>query len=491
MLRLRFCPPFRGRLIYGSVFRSLLFLGLALCWLGSTQRALADEGHYGPEAVVHMQEGVKFLRSHQVGKARAEFLNVVKLEPDVPDAYNNIGLSYAYENNSEKAISYYKKALEKDPTYAAALNNLGLLLYSNGKPAEALNYWNRCLKTATQGEPELHYYVANALRDIGQKDQARQHYVQSIEAEPTNAAAHSGLAALLLSEGALNEAYDEVNKAIKLKPDSAFAYYHLGLIEEKRGNVEAAVKAFDSSLKYETVARYAAETRSHIAKLAAKPSGFSWPNVSGALPGSNLNDAANLNSGSSEPDWKGKAQSAMKRHAWREAAALLESITKSNSDDAVAWNNLGLCQIHLGQSNKAVDSYRHAIMIRREGFPEAQYNLGMALRKSGDNNGAEAAFRKAIDDSTQSKKTNPLAQNMLGILLRERGDISGADHAFRLAIMQSGSRLPVAHFNLGLLLERTEHSRDAVREYQTYLKLAPRGTNADSAKLRLKRLTGA
>lgn len=435
--------------------------------------ALAENNHYGPGAIAHMQEGVRLLRAKQSGKARSEFLAVVKMEPEVPDAYNNIGLSYAYENNPEKAISYYKKALEKDPTYSAALNNLGLLLYSTGKPAESLAYWNLCLKTSTEGQPELHYYLANALRDVGRKDEARQHYRQAIELEPSNAAAHSGLAALALSEGSLDEAFEEVTKAIKLKPDSAFSYYHLGLIQEKRGNKDEAVKAFQTSLKYETVARYAAETRSRIAKLTGQ---------------------ADSATASVEPavDARVAAQNALKKRSWKEAARLLDSLTHTSAaDDAIVWNNLGLCQMHLGQSARAVESYRHALMIRRQGFPEAQFNLGMALRKAGDNNGAEAAFRKAIDDSNLSKKTNPLAQNMLGIILREKGDTAGADHAFRLAIIQSGSRLPVAHFNLALLLERTEHSRDAVREYQTYLKLAPGGSNAGSARSRLKRLTGA
>lgn len=249
--------------------------------------AKAENSHYGPGAIAHMQEGVRLLRARQIGKARAEFLAVVKMEPEVPDAYNNIGLSYAYENNPEKAISYYKKALEKDPTYAAALNNLGLLLYSTGKPAESLTYWNLCLKTSTEGQPELHYYLANALRDVGRKDEARQHYQQAIELEPSNAAAHSGLAALALGEGALDEAYEEVSKAIKLKPDSAFSYYHLGLIQEKRGNKDEAVKAFQTSLKYETVARYAAETRSRIAKLTGQADG-----AASAEPAADLRSAA-------------------------------------------------------------------------------------------------------------------------------------------------------------------------------------------------------
>ena len=181
----------------------------------------------------------------------------------------------------------------------------------------------------------------------------------------------------------------------------------------------------------------------------------------------------------------------MKRHAWAEAVHDFDSLIRTGAaEDPIVLNNLGYCQANLNQLAKAVDSYRKALMIKADGFPEAQFNLGMALRRMGDNAGAEAAFRKAIDDSSLRKKTNPLAQNMLGIILRERGDYNGADRAFRKAILQSGGDVPVAHYNLAVLLERIERSRDAVSEYKTYLKLAPRGKNANNARLRLKRLTG-
>lgn len=473
--------------------------GLTLCLVLAITSTLslsallvkAEGSRYRPDTVAHMQQGIKFLRAKQLDQARSQFETVIKMEPSIPDAYNNIGLSYAYENKVDKAIQYYRKALDIEPLYVPALNNLGLVLYSTGKAEEALYYWRLCLKISGGQEPELHYYAANAMRDVGQKKEARENYLIAIKLDPTHAAAHSGLAALDLSEGRLDEAFAEVNKAIKLKPDSAFSYYHLGLIEERRHNVAAAIKAYETSLKYETVSKYAQETKNRIAKL------------NGTAPVSGSQAQGQFNSGQDDQqgDDDGRsemqgsmrqaAREAMKRRAWAEAAHDFDSLIRTGAgEDPIVLNNLGYCQANLNQLAKAVESYRKALMIKADGFPEAQFNLGMALRRMGDNAGAEAAFRKAIDDSSLRKKTNPLAQNMLGIILRERGDYNGADRAFRKAILQSGGDVPVAHYNLAVLLERIERSRDAVSEYKTYLKLAPRGKNAANARLRLKRLTG-
>jgi tetratricopeptide (TPR) repeat protein len=472
--------------------------GLTLCLVLAITSTLsfstllvgAEGSRYRPDTVTHMQQGIKLLRAKQLDKARSQFEIVVKLEPAIPDAYNNIGLSYAYENKVDKAIQYYRKALDIEPLYVPALNNLGLVLYSTGKAEEALYYWRLCLKISGGQEPELHYYAANAMRDVGQKKEARENYLIAIKLDPSHAAAHSGLAALDLSEGQLDEAFSEVNKAIKLKPDSAFSYYHLGLIEERRHNIGAAIKAYETSLKYESVSKYAQETKNRIAKLTGAAAVVNNPDDQGR---DGLNQGQGGDDGRSEMQgaMRQAAREAMKRRAWAEAVRDFDSLIKNGAaEDPVVLNNLGYCQANLNQLAKAVESYRRALMIKADGFPEAQFNLGMALRRMGDNAGAEAAFRKAIDDSSLRKKTNPLAQNMLGIILRERGDYNGADRAFRKAILQSGGDVPVAHYNLAVLLERIERSRDAVSEYKTYLRLAPRGKNAANAKLRLKRLTG-
>ena len=434
--------------------------------------ALADNSHYRPEVAEHMQAGIQALHDHQPARAREEFETVVKMEPGMPDAYNDLGMSYAYENNVSKAQFYYRKALDIEPLHVQALNNLALILYSSGKPEEALDYWRRCLQVSRSNDPDLYYYIGNALRDTGHKPEARENYLTAIRLKPENAAAYSGLAALDLSENRLDDALSEVKKSIKLKPQSAFSYYHLGLIEEKKGDRSAAIAAYQTSLKFETVAKYAMETRGRLARLR------------GVDAGTDTSQATEVS--------KAHARDALKSHDWPEARKTLEALTQSKcAEDPIVWNNLGLALAGESQNVKAVEAYHKALLLRSSGFAEAQYNLGMVLRFMGDTAGAEAAFRKAIDDSTRQKMTNPLAQNMLGIILRERGDFDGADKAFRRAIIQAGNALPVAHYNLALLLERTEHSRDAISEYRTYLKLSPRGKNAQSVRMRLKRLTGA
>src|SRR5690606_25811027 len=84
----------------------------------------------------------------------------------------------------------------------------------------------------------------------------------------------------------------------------------------------------------------------------------------------------------------------------------------------------------------------------------------------------------------------PLIHNLHGIIMKHGGDLKGAESAYRIAIAQALGKLPVAHYNRALVLEKLHKSRDAVQEYQNYLRDAPRGANAEKARRRVAMLMG-
>lgn len=472
----------------GLCLRLALLVGFSLAWPDFS--TLPAGGQSNKEAALkQLSSGVELLKQNKSNEALKAFEAAARLDPRLPAAYNNMGRIYADQGNTGKAITYFKKAINIEPLYEPALSNLGLLLYSTGKPEDAIHPWRLCL-SGDKNNPTIHYYLANALRDAGNKAEkgdkesllreAREHYSTAIKLDPESAASYSGLSVVDLSEGRLDDAYNNVMKSLKLRPDSSFSYYHLGLIEERRGRASEAVKAFEQSYKYETEPKYKEETRLRIARLKGQPLGEARE----SQPVDSTEAAL--------AQLKSRSFLALKKRNYAEALQGLDYLVKNGAgEDAIVLNNYALALSNSGQTSKAIEYFRKALLFRPNGFMEAQYNLGMALRRQGDNDGAEAAFRKAVDDGAQIKKTCPAAQNMLGVILREKGDYKGADRAFRKAILQSGGDLPVAHFNLAVLLERVERTRDAVNEYKTYLRQAPSGRNARIARDRLVRLTGS
>ena len=52
---------------------------------------------------------------------------VIEVEPDLPEAYNNLGLIYAARGKPEKATRYFQLGLQTDPAYATLYQNLSTL----------------------------------------------------------------------------------------------------------------------------------------------------------------------------------------------------------------------------------------------------------------------------------------------------------------------------------------------------------------------------
>ena len=65
-------------------------------------------------------------------KAITNFNKAIKLNPNVPTIYYNLGLANHHIGNMDDAIMNYKKAIDIKPDYDEALNNMGMSLEEKG-----------------------------------------------------------------------------------------------------------------------------------------------------------------------------------------------------------------------------------------------------------------------------------------------------------------------------------------------------------------------
>lgn len=424
---------------------------------------------YSNEVKQFLREGSILLKARKFEEAQRELSEAIRIEPDCPEAYTNLGVCQLRMGNHEKAEQMFRKALECDPLFMESLSNLALVLYQKGRAHydEAALYYGQALRLSKNQDYELHANLAHVLRDKGDYGGASDHYKQALQLKPDFAPAYNGLAVLFYKIRRYDLAVEQVQKAIKYKPDYALAYYHLGMIETARNNIPAAIDAYEMSLKYEVRPEDAEDTRQKLAALRQHESG-----AGGARPAS-MSIAAEL----------------IQKHKWEDAYKELQAYSSRGGEATAAyWNNLGFVVSHRGDYDSAIDYYKKALALRKGRFAEANYNLGQVLRLKGDTSGAEKAFRAAIADAVAKKRPYPLAHNALGMTLKKKGDLDGAEAHYKRAIAQSGNDLPVVHYNLALLLEKTDRSREAVREYQLYLSQAPHGLNARQVESRLRSL---
>jgi Flp pilus assembly protein TadD len=127
----------------------------------------------------------------------------IALEPTYAEAYHNLGLAFASQNQLDKAVTNYRKALTF-PTYPSpelAYHNLGEAYLRQGKLKEA----EEALRQATQLEPKgqfSYYLLGVVLAEAGRKDEARAVFRQARDIDPASSVGKLTVEALkTLGEG--------------------------------------------------------------------------------------------------------------------------------------------------------------------------------------------------------------------------------------------------------------------------------------------------
>ena len=144
---------------------------------------------------------------------------------------------------NRKARAAAERAVAEDPNSAEGHAALGQILVSvdrNAKAAEAEYRRAAELAPASAG-PKIG--LASVIGDFGQIEEAVELLQQAVRLEPLSTNAHFDLARLLTSLGRYDEAAQSARKAIELQPGGAGTWEMLALVEAKRGDGEAALKA--------------------------------------------------------------------------------------------------------------------------------------------------------------------------------------------------------------------------------------------------------
>jgi tetratricopeptide (TPR) repeat protein len=104
------------------------------------------------------------------------------------------------DDDPEAARAAYQRALELDPDLGDAYVNLGRLAHEAGDPTTAARCYHRAL-AGDELDPVTHYNLALALEDLERNSEALAHYSRAVALNPRFADAHYNLSQLLARLG--------------------------------------------------------------------------------------------------------------------------------------------------------------------------------------------------------------------------------------------------------------------------------------------------
>ena len=175
------------------------------------QKSVAlDEDHAPSHAGLGVAYAVMYFNHapndrHWLSKAHQESVKAVRLNPNLPEAYRALGLSYSGQNELDKAIEAYKEAIRLNPESSRAHESLGFAYFTKGM-------YNRAIIE----------------------------YKEAIRLQPDDAAFHNNLGLAYLNNNQIDEAISEYKKAIKIDYNLSVAHTNLGVAYEQKGMSDKA-----------------------------------------------------------------------------------------------------------------------------------------------------------------------------------------------------------------------------------------------------------
>ncbi len=277
-----------------------------------------------PEGAQHMQAGVEAHKQGHFDIAITEFRRATETDPNLAEAFLDLGEELMQTRDYGAAIAPLKRALELNSNLAHM--QLGYALLSEGYAAEAIPHLERVnaqevlgiaqidtgqyllskraidtllgaypdsarahqamgenyfvLRQMPQAEaefsgalhqrpeiPGLHLELGLVYAGAAQWDRAEEEFRVEAKMQPGNAEAAYRLGAALLQQGKAHEARQQLERANQLKPDMPETLYSLGKAASLDGNPAAAEKAWTRVIELEKESSLAAQAHFGLANL--------------------------------------------------------------------------------------------------------------------------------------------------------------------------------------------------------------------------------
>jgi len=135
---------------------------------------IIEAGATGQDLVfAHLVKGMLQSRLGRYEAAKANYEQVLKLEPEQPTALNNMAFLLAEQmNNPAEALPYARAAKKLDPANPNVLDTLGWILYLNGDVGEAAGMLLRALEVDPKNHVAM-FHVGLVHERRGELDEAK------------------------------------------------------------------------------------------------------------------------------------------------------------------------------------------------------------------------------------------------------------------------------------------------------------------------------
>ncbi|MGE0430833.1 MAG: tetratricopeptide repeat protein [Planctomycetota bacterium] len=313
--------------------------------------------------------------------AEADCSEALSIDPENVDAWNTRGLAHRKQDNLAGALSDFSAALRIQPDMVAALVNRGVT-YGMMKNADAaVADLNQALTYAPE-MPEALYNRAMVFRQTGEYRAAIRDYELVLTRDPRLIDARYELAMVRKLDGDLDGAIADFDLYIKANDDPD-ARLNRGVCWLNKGDADRALQDFDAVLAVNPD-----EALAHFNRGQAFRAKKQFDLAVKAFNESVRLDPKHANS------WNCRGNA---RHELEDLKGALDDYAHAielEPDNAEFITNRGVVRAGLDDTAGAIEDFRRVTQLAPTIF-QGWFNLGMALKESGDRAASLAALKEA------------------------------------------------------------------------------------------------
>jgi Flp pilus assembly protein TadD len=425
--------------------------------------ALTKAEHDHPEdARIRNFRGIVLARLGRTTEARAEYREAIHLDPQIEDAYRNLGFLEWTEHQLAQAREALEYAVMLSPDDSFAHYYLGrvqldALLYAEAFHELALS------RVPWPSEPDFLIQVAMGYVALGKQEEARK-TLQRLDSHSLNDFQSAHVASLYLAVQENVKAIELLRKsATPQSGDAPWAQFDLAL-------------AYLLSGSYEKAAQQARSYLDSLRKKNSKPgelaSAWSLAGIAHARFGDAeqavdaLRQAAKLDP-NDEERWLNLTRELMELSRFTDAISAAQEGMASNPKCYALHLRLGAANLAAGRYSVAEDVFR-TLVVAGDPLPTSYVGLAQALLRQGR---ADQAASE-LEAGKQKIGENFLLSYFLGLSLDRAGKRSEGLAAFQDAVRLNPSSAE-AHLGIGKMELALGRVNDAIVELQETLRLSP------------------
>jgi tetratricopeptide (TPR) repeat protein len=273
--------------------------------------------------------------------------DTVAKHPDIARAHENYGIMLAEAGRLPESVQEYETALRLRPFYPDCENNLGNVLGQLGDDEGAAQHYARAIVGLLRDTDRAvaYYNLGNALREMAMKT-----------ADPVH-------------DPHMQQALNDYEKAIKLRPDYPGPYHNIASVLSQAGRYDDAIAYYLQALQAQPVFEQAEINLANTYVLAGRPN-EGIPHYQRAIQEDPGNPLAHFRLGLAIYDLGETAEAA------KEFTATLQLAPNAPE----AHYRLGLALAKLGQLGNAAQELRAALALQPD-YPEARAELDDVIRQ--------------------------------------------------------------------------------------------------------------